>query len=101
LQASKKQKAQSQIVDDLPEGDIRPPPSNYPQDLSLQHCEDTENIDDDKFSIHPHDPTNFLKLSNALWLLIKHKLSDVDIDQADWLLREYSTELLRVRLRKY
>lgn len=52
--------------------------------------------DDLKFSLHPKDPANFLKLSAALCILIKHQLSDKDLDEVDQLLRAYCTELLNV-----
>jgi len=104
-QAGKKRKASSQVVEDLPEGQIRPPPP--PPAVSFmgmqtpQQDETTEQTgnDDDanmKFSLHPDDPLNFLKLSASLRLLMKHKISDYDISQADQLIREYGTELITV-----
>ena len=41
-----------------------------------------------KFALHPDDLANFLKLSRALQILIKHSLSNNDINNADTLLRE-------------
>ena len=51
-----------------------------------------------KFARHPDDTANFLKLSRALRMLIKHSLSNDDINNADTLLREYCTELITVRI---
>ena len=50
----------------------------------------------DKFCLNPDDPCNFLKLCSALRILIRQHLTDLDIDQADRLLREYCTELILV-----
>jgi hypothetical protein len=51
-----------------------------------------------KFGLHPDNPANFLKLSGALWIFMQHTLSDADINAADTLIRQYVTELLKVRL---
>jgi hypothetical protein len=66
-----------------------------------QQDETTEQTGDDddanmKFSLYPDDPLNFLKLSASLRLLMKHKISDYDISQADQLICEYGTELIMV-----
>ncbi|KAG2046041.1 hypothetical protein BDR06DRAFT_977775 [Suillus hirtellus] len=42
-----------------------------------------------KFGLHPDDPANFLKLSAALRILMRHTLSDADIDSADTLIQQY------------
>ncbi|KIJ06688.1 hypothetical protein PAXINDRAFT_158658 [Paxillus involutus ATCC 200175] len=47
-----------------------------------------------KFSLHPDDPANFLKLSGALRLLVQNSITNQDIDRADLLIREYCTELI-------
>jgi hypothetical protein len=52
----------------------------------------------DKFSLHPDDPTNFLRLSAALRLLVRRRLTDANIDHSEHLIREYCTELLPVSL---
>lgn len=52
-----------------------------------------------KFSLHPDDPANFLKLSGALRLLVQNSITNQDIDRADLLIREYCTELITVRQR--
>ncbi|KAG2121277.1 hypothetical protein DEU56DRAFT_918279 [Suillus clintonianus] len=52
--------------------------------------------DDLKFSLHPEDPANFLKLSAALHILIKHQLSNKDLDEADQLIHDYCTMLLNL-----
>jgi len=51
---------------------------------------------DNRVSLHPDDPWNFLKLCSALHILIKRHITDLDIDQADHLVREYYTELILV-----
>lgn len=47
-------------------------------------------------NLHPRDPGNFFKLSAALKLLLGRKITDMDIDTADALLREYCVELMEV-----
>lgn len=49
-----------------------------------------------KFSLHPDDPANFLKLCAALRILIRRKLSDDDISQAERLISQYCGELIHV-----
>ncbi|KIK79291.1 hypothetical protein PAXRUDRAFT_71203, partial [Paxillus rubicundulus Ve08.2h10] len=77
IKALKKRKATSQIVEDLPEGQVRlppPPPGDIPGPPTEGAPTDegsAEVIDDDKFSLHPDDPINFLKLSATLRILIK------------------------------
>ena|ERR1700722_13634843 len=55
-----------------------------------------ETVEDPKFSLHPDDPKNFLKLSTALTTLTKKTLTDQEISRADILLSEYCQELLTV-----
>lgn len=60
-----------------------------------------EQLDDDdnrndKFLLHPEDPANFLKLCAALRVLVRRRLTDLDIDTADRFLRDYCTELIPV-----
>lgn len=57
---------------------------------------DSPDTNDERFSMHPDDPCNFLKLCSALRILIQRCLTDLEIDQADRLLREYGTELISV-----
>jgi len=57
-----------------------------------------ENGDNTPFSLHPDDPANFLKLSCALKILTRRWLWEDEIDESDCLLREYCTELLKVRV---
>ncbi|KAG1847269.1 hypothetical protein C8R48DRAFT_779257 [Suillus tomentosus] len=103
IRAGKKRKALSQVVEDLPEGQIHlPPPPPAVSSMGMrtpQQDETTEQTGDNddanmKFSLHPDDPLNFLKLSASLHLLMKHKISDYDISQADQLIRKYGTELI-------
>lgn len=58
----------------------------------------TASSDDSPYSMHPDDPANFLKLSEALRLLGAQILTAADITRADTLLREYNTELITVCL---
>lgn len=51
------------------------------------------------FSLHPDDPDNFLKLSEALRILSQYELAFDDVEKADTLLRQYCTELITVRAR--
>ncbi|KIK79761.1 hypothetical protein PAXRUDRAFT_36357 [Paxillus rubicundulus Ve08.2h10] len=72
--ALKKQKATSQMVADHPEGQVQPqlpPPCDIQLGLSVPLDEGELNTEDDKFSLHPDNPINFLKLSMALRILIK------------------------------
>jgi hypothetical protein len=92
----------SQTVDDLPEGQTRPSPT-APGSILIPMSEPAEanagaeaGADDFKYSLHPDDPANFLKLCTALRILIKHSLSDEDLNHADRLIREYNTELIHV-----
>ncbi|KIK79758.1 hypothetical protein PAXRUDRAFT_28329 [Paxillus rubicundulus Ve08.2h10] len=71
-----------------------PPSANNNSSSTSMPLNDGDVADDDKFSLHPDDPANFLKLSAALHLLIKCKLMDEDIDRADKLIREYGVELI-------
>ncbi|KAG1732954.1 hypothetical protein EDB19DRAFT_1831114 [Suillus lakei] len=100
--ASKKRKAITQIVDDLPEGQTRPSPpapgsvpipTSEPAEANIGSEEGVGNL---KYSLHPDDPANFLKLCTVLCILIKCLLSDEDIDHADRLIHEYNTELIHV-----
>ncbi|KAG2048597.1 hypothetical protein BDR06DRAFT_975895 [Suillus hirtellus] len=47
-----------------------------------------------KFLLHPNDPANFLKLCAALQILIRWKLSNDDISQAEQLISQYCGELI-------
>ncbi|KAG9317973.1 hypothetical protein JVU11DRAFT_29 [Chiua virens] len=70
------------------------------QDTSIDHNEEHRHVDGDeddtdlKFKLHHRDPANFLKLSRALRFLMKHVISDRNIEQADQLIREYCAELI-------
>ncbi|KAI0282680.1 hypothetical protein BC826DRAFT_974159 [Russula brevipes] len=92
-----KRKATSQTIPGLPEGEQRilPPPQHpvaMPEDNGLSKSDTTQ----DKFSLDPDDPANFLKLCSALRILIRHRLNDSEIDQAEDLIRAYCTELIRL-----
>jgi hypothetical protein len=95
-----KRKATSQDVEGVPEGEQRtlPPPSQ----AFTQMANEEELLDagttQDKFLLHPNDPSNFLKLCTAIRILLRRQLTDSQIDHADRLLREYCTELISVRL---
>lgn len=51
--------------------------------------------------LHPRDVANFLKLSEALRILLSGRLTEEDLAKADKLIREYCTELLEVRLHTF
>ncbi|KIK33063.1 hypothetical protein CY34DRAFT_27105 [Suillus luteus UH-Slu-Lm8-n1] len=88
LAAEKKAKAtqRKQNVEGLPEAQFL---NREPDD---GNSEPTNN----KFSLHPDDPANFLKLSAAFRILIKHQICDHELDHADRLLREYCSELINL-----
>jgi hypothetical protein len=92
-----KRKATSQTVEGLPEGEQRvpPPPVNHAMPDTDDNILEPD-ASNDKFSLHPDDPANFLKLSAALRLLVHRRLTDCHIDRAEQLIREYCTELLPV-----
>ncbi|KIN95011.1 hypothetical protein M404DRAFT_34523 [Pisolithus tinctorius Marx 270] len=50
--------------------------------------------DDGKFSLHPNDLDNCLKLCSALCILLRQRLTDDDIVHAEQLISEYGTELI-------
>lgn len=56
--------------------------------------DDDEEDDETPSCLHPDDPGNFLKLSEALRILLGRKINDVQIDQAEGLLRGYCQELI-------
>jgi hypothetical protein len=92
-----KRKATSQTVEGLPEGEqhVPPPPVNHTMMVTDDNIIDLE-ASNDKFSLHPDDPVNFLRLSAALQLLVCRRLTDSDIDRAEQLICKYCTELLPV-----
>ncbi|KAI0093118.1 hypothetical protein BDY19DRAFT_902918 [Irpex rosettiformis] len=51
---------------------------------------------DDPCNLHPDDPANFLKLSEALRILSQYVLTESDVNMADTLLRSYCSELIKV-----
>ena len=46
-------------------------------------------------NLHPDDPANFLKLCRAIRILIKREISDADLEEADALIRQYCSELVK------
>ncbi|KAG1846974.1 hypothetical protein DFJ58DRAFT_730304 [Suillus subalutaceus] len=52
-------------------------------------------LDDLKFSLHPDDPDNFLKVCYALRILVRRVICDTEINEADRLHREYTAELIK------
>ncbi|KAG2059487.1 hypothetical protein BDR06DRAFT_967985 [Suillus hirtellus] len=87
--ASKKCQATSQIVEDLPEGQVWPPPPPPPpppplcllptSELLTEPAADAAGEEEAKFLLHPGDPANFLKLCAALHILSKCSLCDQDL----------------------
>ncbi|KIO11444.1 hypothetical protein M404DRAFT_127581, partial [Pisolithus tinctorius Marx 270] len=67
-----------------------PPP---PGDAETPEVPEDRN---EQLNLHPTDPANFLKLSLAIRILIKHTINDHDIAKADRLLREYNVELIKL-----
>lgn len=61
-----------------------------------QEADDDEEGDDLPATLHPDDPANFLKLCEAIRVLLAPSLTDMDIDKGDDLLRSYCTELITV-----
>ncbi|KIK81093.1 hypothetical protein PAXRUDRAFT_35984 [Paxillus rubicundulus Ve08.2h10] len=59
--------------------------------LLPEHIHDNEEL---KFSLHPDDPINFLKLSSALHLLVKDTILDTEVEEADQLIHQYCMELI-------
>ncbi|EED85405.1 predicted protein [Postia placenta Mad-698-R] len=60
-------------------------PSAVPPDLAQEEL---------PYAMHPADPTNFLKLSQALQFLGICTITHADLDHADKLLWEYNSELI-------
>lgn len=97
FEATRKRKATTQTVDDLTEGEIRPaPPPPSPTALANEGFGNADDSTDTKFCLHPDDPENFLKLSAALRIIVRHQISDQDINEVDRLLREYTSGLIHV-----
>ncbi|KAG2058078.1 hypothetical protein BDR06DRAFT_1004753 [Suillus hirtellus] len=87
------------ISDDLSAEDVMDlthlPAQFLPQDPEYMDDIDPQ-TDDLKFFLHPEDSSNFLKLSAALHILIKHQLSYEDLDEVDQLIHGYCTKLLNL-----
>jgi hypothetical protein len=62
-----------------PDGDV-----DEPDDEELPSC------------LHPDDPANFLKLGRAMRILVSREITEQEIEEADALLREYTSELVEV-----
>jgi len=80
------------VLDDLVDESEPYPSDEVPPTTSASNDSEEEL----KFGLHPDDPANFLKLCAALRILMRHALSETDIDNADSFLREYATELIKV-----
>ena len=78
----------SQIVEGVPEGEQHVP--SMPIQVSTATTNDEDAIDasvpQDKFLLDRSDPKNFLKLCTAIRILLRRRLTDPDIDQADRLI---------------
>lgn len=48
-------------------------------------------------NLHPDDPAHFMKLSSVLQTFFAEEITDEQIVDGDWKLREYCLELLHVR----
>jgi len=86
------------MIEGLPKGEqcAIPPPSMSSVGIA-NNDPDGPVTKDDRVSLYLDDPWNFLKLCSALRILIKWRITDLDIDQADHLVCEYCTELILVR----
>jgi len=71
----------SQTIEDLPKGEQRaiPPPSMSSTGITNDDP-DGPVTEDNRVSLHLDDPQNFLKLCSALCILIKRRITDLDID---------------------
>ena len=68
-----------------------------PDNVIMDNAEQATATDSEaRFSLHPDDPKNFLKLSAALIILTKKTITTPELLTADNLLREYCTELISV-----
>ncbi|KAG2141058.1 hypothetical protein DEU56DRAFT_734574 [Suillus clintonianus] len=77
-------------------GQVRPPPPPPDVPGPSDRFDDVDDATDTKFSLHPDDPGNFLKLCTALRIIVKHHISDEDLDRVDLLIRDYGNELIRL-----
>ena len=48
------------------------------------------------YCLDPNDPANFLKLASALNIFLLDRLTNIQIHEADTLIREYNIELIEV-----
>ncbi|EIW82014.1 hypothetical protein CONPUDRAFT_72351 [Coniophora puteana RWD-64-598 SS2] len=76
-----------------PGGDPEPEPS---VSVGIDEGDDENDKDKDNsvFSLHPQDPIHFLQLSQALQILLRRQLTDLDITWATNLICLYTSELL-------
>lgn len=58
--------------------------------------DDSEDDEDTPPVLHPDDPAHFLKLSRALRILLAREITEDQIDEADVLLRTYTSEIVNV-----
>ncbi len=93
-----KRKAKSQVIDGLPEGEQHalPPPTQISTVVANEEDPIDADIPQDKFLLHPDDPSNFLKLCAGIRILLRRRITDSDIDHADGLIQKYCTELISV-----
>lgn len=61
-----------------------------------QDVDDDAEGDELPATLHPDDPANFMKLCDAIRILLAPSLTDMDINKGDDLLRDYCTELITV-----
>jgi len=89
----------SQVVEGVPEGEQHALPS--PMQMSTVTANEEDQIDagitQDKFQLYPNDPSNFLKLSAAIRILLCCQFTDSDVNHTERLIREYCMELIPVR----
>jgi hypothetical protein len=76
-----KRKPTSQIIKGLPEGEQHgSPPSPLPSMVIANNNLNSPATNDERFSLHPDDPHNFLKLCLALRILIQWRLTDSSVN---------------------
>ena len=68
-----KWKAKSQVIDGLPEGEQRalPPPTQISTVVANEEDPIDADIPQDKFLLHPDNPSNFLKLCAGIHILLR------------------------------
>jgi hypothetical protein len=85
-------------IEDSEDSDEYGKPSKPKAKKRLRKKPTTAPQDEDEIpgNLHPDDPNNFLKLCRAIQILVHRTITEVDLQEADLLLREYCAELVTV-----